>query len=62
VIITPQARALAALAKIDLVVCGTPGRETVVPDSVYAELADALDEIYGPLPRPRRGRGVCGET
>jgi hypothetical protein len=49
---TPHARALAALAKIDRVVCGVPGRETVVPDSVYADLADALDEIYGPLPPP----------
>ena len=46
---TPQDRAYAALAIIDRAETGIDG---TVPDSVYARLAAALDEIYGPLPPP----------
>jgi hypothetical protein len=54
--LTARARALASLAVIDRAI------DTIakVPDSVYATLADALAEIYGPIPTAHHHQqGAC---
>lgn len=45
-----RARALAALAALDREQLGPKGP---IPDSVYRELAVAMDALYGPLPEER---------